>query len=222
MHLIFAALLALTAVVGRAAAPDLAEDAAEAKRLYDRAHDFVVNIPEGPFSYSYIQFHWKRSQANIERILRVYPATPTGRALAAGQLKLGDFDLVYFRDRVLSRLEEKRVAAFDAVNCAIFLYNFDETRWDDTRRAALGRILEVLSRQQRWSEALKFPVLDSDRAFKAAAIFRVAARFEVEDMIKKLLAVTPPADLPATHALLGEALALRGRPREAPRRPKTS
>jgi len=197
-----------------AVAADPTEDAAEAKRLYDRAHAFVVNIPEGPYSYSYIQFHWKRSQANIERILRVYPATPTGRALAAGQLKLGDFDLVYFRDRVLSRLEEKRVAAFDAVNCAIFLYNFDEKRWDDTRRDALGRILEVLSRQQRWSEALKFPVLDSDRAFKAAAIFRVAARFEVEEMIKKLLAVTPPADLTATHAILGEALALRGRPRD--------
>lgn len=32
-------------------------------------------------------------------------------------------------------------------------------------------------------------------------------------MVKKLLAVTPQVDLPATQALLGEALALRGRPR---------
>jgi len=205
--------LALLPALAYAAPTDPAEDAAEAKRLYESARDYVVNINEGPHSYAYIQFHWKRSQANIERILRVYPATPTARSLAAGQLKLGEFDLAYFKDRVLSRLEEKRLAAYDAVNCAIFLYNFQENRWDDTRRAALGRILEVLSRQQRWAEALKFPVLDSDKAFKAAAIFRVAARFEVDDMVKKLLATTPAADLPATQALLGEALALRGRPR---------
>ena len=215
-HLFTATLLAFlpfAAPVAMAAPADPAEDAAEAKRLYSNANDYVVNINEGPHSYSYIQFHWKRSQANIERILRVYPSTPTARSLATGQLKLGEFELAYFKDRVLSRLEEKRIAAFDAVNCAIFLYNFEEKRWDDERRAALGRILEVLSRQQRWAEALKFPVLDSDKAYKAAAIFRVAARFEVDDMVKKLLATTPKADLPATHALLGEAFALRGRPR---------
>jgi len=212
-HFFTTLLLALLPALAFAAPADPAEDAAEAKRLYDSAHDYVVNINEGPYSYAYIQFHWKRSQANIERILRVYPATPTARSLATGQLKLGEFDLAYFKDRVLSRLEEKRLAAYDAVNCAIFLYNFQENRWDDTRRAALGRILEVLSRQQRWAEALKFPVLDSDKSYKAAAIFRVAARFEVDDMVKKLLAVTPAADLPATQALLGEALALRGRPR---------
>ncbi len=213
--LFLTALVALLLPATQAApAADPAEDAAEARRLYDNAQSYVSTITEGPYSYAYIQFHWKRSQANIERILRVYPTTPTGRSLATGQLKLGEFELTYFRDRVLSRLEEKRVAAFDAVNCAIFLYNFDERRSDDTRRAALGRILEVLSRQQRWAEALKFPVLDSDKAFKAAAIFRVAARFEVDDIVKKLLAVTPKEDLPATHALLGEAFALRGRPRQ--------
>jgi hypothetical protein len=208
------ALLALLAPAPHAApAADPAEDATEAKRLYENAQSFVSTIGEGPYSYAYIQFHWKRAQANIERILRLYPTTPTGRALATGQLKLGEFELTYFRDRVLYRLEEKRVAAFDAVNCAIFLYNFDERRWDDTRRAALGRILEVLSRLQRWAEALKFPVLDTDKAYKAAAIFRVAARFEVDDMVKKLLAVTPKSELTATRAILGEALALRGRPR---------
>lgn len=212
-HFFTAIVIALLPALAFAAPADPAEDAAEAKRLYDSARDYVVNINEGPHSYAYIQFHWKRSQANIERILRVYPATPTARSLATGQLKLGEFELAYFKDRVLSRLEEKRLAAYDAVNCAIFLYNFQENRWDDTRRAALGRILEVLSRQQRWAEALKFPVLDSDKAFKAAAIFRVAARFEVEDMVKKLLATTPAVDLPATQAILGEALALRGRPR---------
>jgi hypothetical protein len=208
---VFAAFTALALPSARAADP--AEDNAEARRLYDHAADYVKNIPEGDYSYAYIQFHWKRSQANIERILRVYPETPTARALATGQLKLGEFDLPYFKDRVLFRLEEKRVAAYDAVNCAIFLYNFEEKRWDDTRRDALGRILEVLSRQQRWAEALKFPVLDTDKAYKAAAIFRVAARFEVDDMVKKLLAVTPKSELTATRAILGNALALRGRPR---------
>lgn len=213
LHFIALFFAFLPLAVHAAPVADSAEDDAEAKRLYDRAHDYVVNIPEGDYSYAYMQFHWKRSQANLERIARVYPATPAGRSLAAGQLKLGAFEPAYFRDRVLSRLEEKRVAAYDAVNNAIFLYNFTENRWDDTRRAALGKILEVLSRQQRWSEALQFPVLDTDKAYKAAAIFRVAARFEVEAIVKQLLAVTPKADLPATHALLGEALALRGRPR---------
>lgn len=213
-HLFTATLLAFLPLAASAApVADAAEDNAEAQRLYDRARDYVTNIKEGDYSYAYIQFHWKRTQANIERILRVYPSTPTGRSLATGQLKLGEFDLPYFKDRVLSRLEDKRIAAYDAVNCAIFLYNFDEKRWDDTRRAALGRILEVLSRQQRWNEALKFPVLDTDKAYKAEAIFRVAARFEVEDIVKKLLAVTPDSELSATHAILGEALALRGRAR---------
>lgn len=206
-------LLALLPALAFAAPADPVEDAAESKRLYESASAYVLNINEGPHSYAYIQFHWKRSQANIERILRVYPATPTARSLAAGQLKLGEFDLAYFKDRVLSRLEEKRLAAYDAVNCAIFLYNFQENRWDDTRRAAYGRILEVLSQQKRWAEALRFPERESERAFKAAAIFRVAARLEVNDVVKQLLAATPDEDLPATHALLGEALALRGRSR---------
>ena len=212
-HFFTAIVLALLPALAYAAPADPAEDAAEAKRLYDSARDYVVNINEGPHSYAYIQFHWKRSQANIERILRVYPATPTARSLATGQLKLGEFELAYFKDRVLSRLEEKRLAAYDAVNCAIFLYNFQENRWDDTRRAAYGRILEVLSQQKRWAEALRFPEREGERAFKAAAIFRVAARLEANDVVKQLLATTPDEDLPATHALLGEALALRGRSR---------
>ena len=212
-HFFTTFVLALLPALAYAAPADPAEDAAEAKRLYDSARDYVVNINEGPHSYAYIQFHWKRSQANIERILRVYPATPTARSLATGQLKLGEFELAYFKDRVLSRLEEKRLAAYDAVNCAIFLYNFQENRWDDTRRAAYGRILEVLSQQKRWAEALRFPEREGERAFKAAAIFRVAARLEANDVVKQLLATTPDEDLPATHALLGEALALRGRSR---------
>ena len=120
-HFFTALFLALLPAFAFAAPLDPIEDAAEAKRLYSSANDYVVNINEGPYSYDYIQFHWKLSQANIERILRVYPETPTARSLAAGQLKLGEFDLSYFKDRDLSRLEETHLAAFDAVNCAIFL-----------------------------------------------------------------------------------------------------
>lgn len=213
-HLFLLAFIAVLAPKSSAAPVDPALDNAEAQRLYDRAHDYVVNIREGTYSYAYIQFHWKRSQANLDRILRVYPQTPTGQALAAGKLKLGEFDPPYFKDRVLPYLEEKRLYSYDAVNCAISLYIFDEKRWDDTRRAALERILEVLSRQQRWSEALRFqPVLEEDRALKTAAIFRVAARFEVEDIIKQILAAAPKSELPHLRAILGEALALRGRAR---------
>jgi hypothetical protein len=212
-HFFTALFLALLPAFAFAAPLDPIEDAAEAKRLYSSANDYVVNINEGPYSYDYIQFHWKLSQANIERILRVYPETPTARSLAAGQLKLGEFDLSYFKDRVLSRLEEKHLAAFDAVNCAIFLYNFQENRWDENRRAAYGRILEVLSQQKRWAEALRFPEREGERAFKAAVIFRVAARLEANEVVKELLAATSADDLPAIQAILGEALALRGRSR---------
>jgi hypothetical protein len=210
---LFALLALLAPGLHAAKNSDAAEDAAEAKRLFENAQSYVANIGEGPYSYAYIQFHWKRSQANIERILRVYPATPTALSLASGQLKLGEFELSYFRDRVLSRLEEKRIAAFDAVNCAIFLYNFQENRQDADHFAAYGRILEVLSQQKRWAEALRFPAKENEQAFKAAAIFRVAARLEANEVVKQLLAATPKENLTATRAILGEALALRGRPR---------
>ena len=189
------------------------QEDAEAQRMYSWADAYVRNVTEGDYSYAYIQFYWKRAQSYMERIQRLYPNTPTGKALAAGQLKLGGFDLKYFRERVLYRLEEKRVAAFDGVDCAIFLYNLSPNRWDEPRHEALGRILENLSRQKRFSEALKFPVLDKDRVFKQETVFTVAARYEQDDIVKQLLTVTPKAELPRMHAILGEALALRGRPR---------
>src|SRR5947209_5121080 len=65
---------------------------AEAERLYERANDFVANISENDFSYSYLQFYWKRAQANLDRILRVYPTTPTALGLKNGTLKLGSFE----------------------------------------------------------------------------------------------------------------------------------
>jgi hypothetical protein len=64
-HFFTTLILALLPALAFAAPADPAEDAAEAKRLYDSAHDYVVNINEGPYSYAYIQFHWKRSQANM-------------------------------------------------------------------------------------------------------------------------------------------------------------
>ena len=191
-----------------------AAETAEARRLYERANDSITNIEEGDYSYAYMQFYWKRAQSNIDRILRVYPKTPIAAGLENGELKLGPFELGYFKERVLPALEEKKLNAFDAVNCAIFLYHRDEARWDETRRAALQKILEVLARQKRWSEARKFPVLDADRFLRWSAIFRVAARYEETEIVKEMLAHTEQAELPQMHAILGEALALRGRPRK--------
>ncbi len=207
------ALLAAVPAAVPAAVASTPVDDAEAQRLYDRANDFVSNISEDGYSYSYLQFHWKRAQANLDRILEVYPDTPIGRAVKSGQLKLGPYDLAYFRERVLYRLEEKRLAASDYVYCAVFLTNIDDQRWDRVRVDAVLRIVEVLSRQKRWSEALKFPILDPYHLELWSAVFRVAARYEQDDLVKELLANTAKADLPVIHAILGEALALRGRPR---------
>ena len=195
-----------------AESPDVS--AAEAERLYARASDYVENISESGYSYAYIQFYWKRAQSNIDRVLRVYPQTPTGLRLQQEGAKVGPFELAYFKERVLPRLETKRVAAFDAVNCAIFLYNLDPKRWDENRRAALSGILEVLSRQQRWNEALSFPVLEQDRELLYTTIFRVAARFQQEKLVQQLIE-NAPEDLPEKlWPILGEAMALSGESRE--------
>src|SRR5882762_6161509 len=104
------------------AASSPAEEAAEAKRLYDRANDYVTRIAEDDYSYAYLQFYWLRAESNVERIVRDYPTSDIGRKLTSKELKLGLYDLGYFRERVLPRLEEKKVAAFEDVTCAIFLY----------------------------------------------------------------------------------------------------
>jgi hypothetical protein len=191
-----------------------AEAAAEAERLYSRANDYVTNITEKGFSYAYIQFYWKRAQNNLDRVIRVYPNTPTGKKLLADDVKVGGFELTYFKERVLPRLEVKRLAAFDAVNCAIFLYNLDETRWDAQRTAALESILEVLSRQQRWNEALSFPVLDEHKPLLFTTVFRVAARYKQQKLVDELILNAAPAIKPLYWPILGEALALTGAPRE--------
>jgi hypothetical protein len=191
-----------------------AADVAEADRLYQRANDYVSRVSEGQYSYAYMQFYWKRSQANIERILRLYGNTPIGARLKAGELKLGPFELTYFKERVLPYLEVKRLAAYDAVNCAIFLYNTDEMRWDEVRLAAFARIIEVMSRQQRWAEALDFPILTEYRPLLLGSVFRVAARFNQEKVVKGLLESATPAEKTVLFPLLGESLAIRGVPRE--------
>ncbi|MFZ1055207.1 MAG: hypothetical protein WAN79_05995, partial [Opitutaceae bacterium] len=126
---------------------------AEAARLYDEANAYVNNMAEGDYSYAYLQFYWKRAQSNIDRIRRVYADSPTAKALAQGNPKVGPFALDYFKNRVLYNLELKRLGAFDDVNCAIFLYGRNEDRSDAKRNEALANILEVMARRQRWGEA---------------------------------------------------------------------
>ena len=66
---------------------------AEAARLYERGNAFVNNVTEGLYSYAYIQFHWKRASANLDRIARAYPSSPTAAQLQAGQTD-GQIDIV--------------------------------------------------------------------------------------------------------------------------------
>jgi hypothetical protein len=187
---------------------------AEAVRLYTEANDFVTNMAEGQYSYAYLQFYWKRAQSNVDRIRRVYPDSPTSLALARGELRLGPYPLDYFKDRVLYNLELKRLGAFDDVDCAIFLYGRNEGRNDPKRDEALANILEVLARRQRWGEALRFPVLQVHRPLLLRSIFRIAAFYGVDDLVKKLTAQSTPAEREAAgfDALLAEANALQGKP----------
>jgi hypothetical protein len=188
---------------------------AEAARLYTEANDFVSNMGEKDYSYDYLQFYWKRAQGNIDRIRTVYADSPTAKAMNRGELKVGPFELDYFKTRVLYNLELKRLGAFDDVNCAIFLYGRDETRSDAKRDEALENILEVLSRRQRWEEALRFPVLAVHRPLALHSIFKVAAFYGVDSITKRMLAQTTPADRKAAgfDALLAEGMALQGKPR---------
>ncbi len=208
---LFAPLFLLASLTS--AADDSAVDEQEARLLYSRANDAVSNISERDYSYAYIQFYWRRAQSNIERVLRVYPETTIGRQLASGALKVGPYDLTYFRERLLPRLEEKRVAAFDAVNCAIFLYGRERAGIDANKIAAFESIVEVLSAQRRWSEALGFPLLNEDRGLLIATVFRVAARLDNAPLVAELLANTTPAEQGRLWPILGEAYALVGRPR---------
>ncbi|HEX2100608.1 MAG TPA: hypothetical protein VHF69_08100, partial [Candidatus Synoicihabitans sp.] len=189
------------------------EEAAEAQRLYDHATAYVTNIQEGAYSYAYLQFYWKRAQANIERAMRTYPQTAIGKQLRDGALKLGPYELDYFRDRVLPRLEVKRLAAFDAVNCSVLLYNLDRERWDERRAAAFHRIQEVLVRQRRYREALGFPVREGEETNHLVTIFRAAVYDGQDDVVNELLADAPEEALPLLRPLLAEGIVLLGRSR---------
>ncbi|HMD60796.1 MAG TPA: hypothetical protein VKG78_05175, partial [Opitutaceae bacterium] len=188
---------------------------AEAARLYAEANAYVSNMAEGQYSYAYLQFYWKRAQSNVDRARRVYPDSPTARALGRGELKLGPYDLDYFRDRVLYNLELKRLGAYDDVNCAIFLYGLDPNRNDALRDEALSDILEVLARRQRWEEALRFPVLGVHRPLLLRSIFRIAAFYDQPATVKKLTDGSAPAERQAAgfDPIQAEAMALLGKPR---------
>ena len=191
------------------------EGDAEAARLYSEANDYVTSMAEGQYSYSYLQFYWKRAESNLDRIRKVYPDSPTAQMLQRSEAKVGPYALDYFRERVLYNLELKRLGAFDDVNCAIFLYGRAEDRSDAKRDEALAEIIEVLSRRQRWAEAARFPVLTAHRPILLGTIFRIAAFYGVDSLVAKMQKETPPAEQAAAHfdALQAEGLALRGRPR---------
>jgi hypothetical protein len=214
---ILAATLALSATAEAANLDGSTPEAgnAEAARLYSEANAYVTNMAEGQYSYSYLQFYWKRAQANVDRIRRVYPDSPTSAAMARGELKLGSFELGYFRERVLYNLEIKQLGSFDDVNCAIFLYGLNEGRSDPQRDEALERILEVMARRQRWSEAMRFPVLAAHRPLLLRSIFRIAAFYDQPAIIRRMIADSTPAEREAAgfNALLAEAQALLGKPR---------
>jgi len=192
-----------------------ADGDAEAARLYSRANDYVMNLREGSYSYAYLQFYWKRAQANIDRIRHVYPDSPTAKALSRGDLKIGPYALDYFKDRVLYNLETKQLGAFEDVNCAIFLFSLDTKRSDAVRDRARLEIAEVLAHRQRWEEALRFPVPDDRRAQLLATIFRVAAFDDHPEIVEKIMRTTPQRwrDAAGFTAITAEAMALQGKPR---------
>jgi hypothetical protein len=185
---------------------------AEAARLFQRANDYVNNVVEGKYSYAYIQFHWKRAGANLDRIAHAYSESPTAQQLTAGSLQLGPFAPDYFKTRVLPRLEEKKVAAFDAVNCAIFLYGLETNTDEAGKKILLQTIVETLCRQIRWSEALAFPVLDDERLWLWNIVVRQAAIYRNDKLANELVSNTqtdaePHRFLLSTQA---EAIAFRG------------
>ncbi|HVT72505.1 MAG TPA: hypothetical protein VHD61_05165 [Lacunisphaera sp.] len=183
---------------------------AEAARLYSRANAFVRHVTEGQYSYSYIQFHWKRASSNIDRVLRAYPSSPTAAELRDGKLMLGSFAPVYFKERVLPRLEEKKVASFDAVNCAIFLYGLESNRDEAARRLLLGDIIATLCRQIRWGEALAFPILDQERPWLWNEVIRQTTIYRNDKLTDELLTNITADHKPELLATVAAGLGFRG------------
>jgi hypothetical protein len=183
---------------------------AEAARLYEHANDFVNNVVEGKYSYAYMQFHWKRAGSNIDRIVRAYPSSPTAAQLKAGALKVGAFTPEYFKERVLPRLEEKKVASFDAINCAIFLYYLESNRDETAKNDLLSAIIQTLCRQIRWGEALGFPVLDQERPWLWNEVIRQTTIYHNDKLTAELLTNIMAEQKPVLLATVAEGLAFRG------------
>lgn len=202
-----AALSALAGEIGPFTGP---EADAEAARLYERANSFVNNVTEGPYSYSYIQFHWKRAGSNLDRILRAHPSSPTAQKINAGELKIGPFEPGYFKERVLPRLEEKKVAAFDAVNCAIFLYTEPVNTDLAGKKLLLEEIILTLCRQIRWGEALAYPVLDDERGWLWNLVTRQAVTYHNDKLADELITNAQGDTLPLLLHTQAEALGFRG------------
>lgn len=183
---------------------------AEAARLYRNASDFVQNVVEPDYSYAYMQFYWKRAGSNIDRILRAYPSSPAAAQIGRGELRVGPFDPGYFKERVLPRLEEKKVASFDAINCAIFLYNLESNTDPADREELLAEIVRTLCRQIRWGEALAFPVLDEQRPWLWETVIRQSAIYRNDELTVELLANILPEAKPRLVVAVAEGLAFRG------------
>jgi hypothetical protein len=201
----------LPPVVGAEIGPFTGPEAgAEAGRLYERANAYVNNVVEGQYSYSYIQFHWRRASSNIDRILRAYPSSPTAAQVKAGSLNLGPYAPAYFKERVLPRLEEKKVASFDAINCAIFLYYLESNQDAAGKRQLLSAIIQTLCRQIRWGEALGFPVLDQERPWLWNEVIRQTAIYHHDKLTDELLTNIVAEHKPEFLATVAEGLAFRG------------
>ncbi len=201
----------LPSVLGGEIGPFTGPEAdAEAARLAERANDYVNNVVEDLYSYAYVQFHWKRSDANIDRILRAYPSSPVAAQLRAGTLKTGPFDHVYFKERVLPRLEEKKVASFDAINCAIFLYELPANQDPAGRRDLLAAIIQTLCRQTRWGEALAFPVLNQERPWLWSEVIRQTTIYHNDKLTAELLKNITADHRSELLATVAEGLAFRG------------
>ncbi len=186
---------------------------AEAARLYQRADAYIKSVSEGNYSYNYIQFYWQRAEANFERIDRTYGETPTARQLRNGELKAGPYEISYFKERVLPRLEVKKLAAFKVVNCAIFLYNLPENKQSTpARKETLRWIIERLCREDRFPEALGVPVIEEERPILLSTVVRIAALYQKAPLpfINALFKDLPDEEKTTLRPVIAEALAFRG------------
>ena len=186
-----------------------AEREAEARRLYERADLYVRKIGEGEYSYEYINFHYLKAMDNIDRILTAYPDTEYAQKIKRGDLKLGTFDLDYFRETILTQLGDMKEATESAVNCAIYLHTLPEANRDEAR-GALALVLETLCRLVRSDEALIFPVLPEDSLFAKETIVRVITRYLQKDISLSLVQGSEPEDQPILAAAYGEGMAVGG------------